>query len=287
MSRAISPNGRTRRQPWLPARSRLATHLILAVGALAMIGPFVWSILTSFKSLGEAIQVPPTILPEQLLWENYAQVFTQLPFLAFYENTIIVKAVKVVGVLITSSLAGYAFARIDFPGRKVLFALYLAVLMVPYQIFLLPQFLIMAKLGWVNTLLALIVPGLFDAVGTFLLRQFFMGLPRELEDAAKIGCNHFQIYWRIMLPLAKPGLIALAIFTFLWSWNDFLWPLVVINSPERMPLGAGLAFLQGQYLTDFPLLMAGAMLSTLPVIAVFVVMQRQFVEGVASTGIKG
>ena len=253
-----------------------------------MIGPFVWSTLTSFKTLGEAIQVPPTILPEQFRWENYAQVFTQLPFLAFYENTIIVTAVKVVGVLITSSLAGYAFARIDFPGRKVLFALYLAVLMVPYQIFLLPQFLIMAKLGWVNTLLALIVPGLFDAFGTFLLRQFFMGLPRELEDAAKIdGCNHFQIYWRIMLPLAKPGLIALAIFTFLWSWNDFLWPLVVINSPERMPLGAGLAFLQGQYLTDFPLLMAGAMLSTLPVIAVFVVMQRQFVEGVASTGIKG
>jgi len=215
-------------------------------------------------------------------------VFTQLPFLAFYENTIIVTAVKVVGVLITSSLAGYAFARIDFPGRNVLFALYLAVLMVPYQIFLLPQFLIMAKLGWVNTLLALIVPGLFDAFGTFLLRQFFMGLPRELEDAAKIdGCNHFQIYWRIMLPLAKPGLIALAIFTFLWSWNDFLWPLVVINSPEKMTLGAGLAFLQGQYLTDFPLLMAGAMLSTLPVIAVFVVLQRQFVEGVASTGIKG
>jgi multiple sugar transport system permease protein len=288
MSRATSPNGRTRRRPRLPAGRRLATHLILAIGAVAMIGPFVWSILTSFKSLGEAFQVPPTILPEQLRWENYAQVFTQLPFLAFYENTIIVTAVKVVGVLITSSLAGYAFARIAFPGRNVLFALYLAVLMVPYQIFLLPQFLIMAKLGWVNTLLALIVPGLFDAFGTFLLRQFFMGLPRELEDAAKIdGCNHFQIYRRIMLPLAKPGLIALAIFTFLWSWNDFLWPLVVINSPEKMPLGAGLAFLQGQYLTDFPLLMAGAMLSTLPVIAVFVVLQRQFVEGVASTGIKG
>jgi multiple sugar transport system permease protein len=145
MSRAISPNGRTRRRPWLPAGSRLATHLILAAGALAMIGPFVWSILTSFKTLGEAIQVPPTIVPEQLRWENYAQVFTQLPFLAFYENTIIITAIKVVGVLITSSLAGYAFARIDFPGRKVLFALYLAVLMVPYQIFLLPQFLIMAK----------------------------------------------------------------------------------------------------------------------------------------------
>src|SRR5215208_570855 len=218
MSRATSPNSRTRQWPRLPAVGRLVTHLILAVGALAMIGPFVWSTLTSFKTLGEAIQVPPTILPEQLRWENYAQVFTQLPFLAFYENTIIVTAVKVVGVLITSSLAGYAFARIEFPGRNVLFALYLAVLMVPYQIFLLPQFLIMAKLGWVN---------------------------------------------------------------------DFLWPLVVINSPERMTLGAGLAFLQGQYLTDFPLLMAGAMLSTLPVIAVFVVLQRQFVEGVASTGIKG
>src|SRR5215203_3985250 len=287
MSRAASPEGQARRRR-LPALTRLATHLILAAGAVVMIGPFVWSALTSLKTLGESFRVPPTIFPSHLQWGNYAQVFTQLPFLSFYENTIIVTAVKVVGVLITSSLAGYAFARIEFPGRNVLFAVYLAVLMVPYQIFLLPQFFIMAKLGWVNTLLALNVPGLFDAFGTFLLRQFFMGLPRELEDAAKIdGCNHFQIYWRIMLPLAKPGLIALAIFTFLWSWNDFLWPLVVINSPERMPLGAGLAFLQGQYLTDFPLLMAGAMLSTLPVIAVFVVMQRQFVEGVASTGIKG
>jgi multiple sugar transport system permease protein len=146
----------------------------------------------------------------------------------------------------------------------------------------------MAKLGLVNTLAALIIPGLFDAFGTFLMRQFFKGLPRELEDAAKIdGCNHLQIYLRIMLPLARPGLIALAIFTFLWSWNDFLWPLVVITLPERMPLGAGLAFLQGQYLTDFPILMAGALLSALPVIAVFVVLQRQFVEGLASTGIKG
>src|SRR5215208_7307229 len=287
MSRVVSPDGRTRVRR-LPAWTRLATHLILALGALVMIGPFLWSALTSLKTMGGSFQVPPTIFPSDPQWGNYAEVFTKLPFLSFYENTIIVTAVKVVGVLITSSLAGYAFARIDFPGRKVLFALYLAVLMVPYQIFLLPQFLIMAKLGWANTLLALIVPGLFDAFGTFLLRQFFMGLPRELEDAAKIdGCNHFQIYWRIMLPLAKPGLIALAIFTFVWSWNDFLWPLVVINSPERMTLGAGLAFLQGQYLTDFPLLMAGAMLSTLPVIAVFVVLQRQFVEGVASTGIKG
>ena len=287
MSRAASPEGQPRVRR-LPTWTRLATHLILAVGALAMIGPFVWSALTSLKTLGESFRVPPTIFPSELQWSNYADVFTQLPFLSFYENTIIVTAVKVVGVLITSSLAGYAFARIDFPGRNFLFALYLAVLMVPYQIFLLPQFLIMAKLGLVNTLAALIIPGLFDAFGTFLMRQFFKGLPRELEDAAKIdGCNHLQIYLRIMLPLARPGLIALAIFTFLWSWNDFLWPLVVITSPEKMPLGAGLAFLQGQYLTDFPVLMAGALLSALPVIVVFVILQRQFVEGVASTGIKG
>ena len=185
MNDAAPPDGRTRVRR-LPTWTRFATHLLLAIVALAMIGPFVWSALTSLKTLGESFRVPPTIFPSELQWGNYADVFTQLPFLAFYENTIIVTAVKVVGVLITSSLAGYAFARIDFPGRNILFALYLAVLLVPYQIFLLPQFLIMAKLGLVNTLAALIIPGLFDAFGTFLLRQFFKGLPRELEDRKSV-----------------------------------------------------------------------------------------------------
>ncbi len=262
-------------------------HAVLAVGSLFMIGPFVWSLLTSLKSFGEATRVPPTILPSEFMWGNYSEVVSTLPFLDFYKNSIIVTGCQVLGVLVISSMSGYAFARIDFPGRGFLFLVHLAVLMIPFQLFLIPQFLIMVNLGWVNTLQALIVPGLFSAFGTFLMRQFFAGFPKELEEAAKLdGCNHFQIYRRIMLPLAKPGLIALAIFTFLWSWNDFLWPLVVINSPENTTLAAGLAFLQGQRLTDFPLLMAGATLSTVPVIVIFVLLQRQFVDGVATTGLK-
>ncbi len=265
----------------------VVSHVILAVGSLFMIGPFVWSLLTSLKSFGEATQVPPTIFPTEFIWENYTEVVSTLPFLDFYKNSIIVTSCQVLGVLVISSMSGYAFARIDFPGRGFLFLVHLAVLMIPFQLFLIPQFLIMVNLGWVNTLQALIVPGLFSAFGTFLMRQFFAGFPKELEEAAKLdGCNHFQIYYRVMLPLAKPGLIALAIFTFLWSWNDFLWPLVVINSPENTTLAAGLSFLQGQRLTDFPLLMAGATLSTVPVIVVFVLLQRQFVEGVATAGLK-
>jgi len=169
-----------------------------------------------------------------------------------------------------------------------LFILLLSILMVPNQAYIIPQYLIMVKLEWLNSLKALIVPGITSAFGTFLLRQFFLTIPSELEDAAKLdGCNHFQIYWRIMLPLAKPGLIAHAIFTILWSWNDLMWPLIVNNSPSKMPLSAGLASLQGQYLTNFPVLMAGSLLATWPMILMFIVLQKQFVEGIALTGTKG
>jgi multiple sugar transport system permease protein len=274
-----------------PGRSRtttLTTHVILVFAAVAMVAPFVWAILTSLKTFGEATQVPPTILPSEFQWKNYSDVVTNLPFLDFYRTTIVTTAAKVVGQVLLCSLAGYAFARIQFPGRNLLFVLYLSVLMVPFQLFLIPQYVIMTKLHWVNSLQALIVPGLFSAFGTFLLRQSFLAVPKDLEDAAKIdGCNHFQIYWYIMLPLVRSGLVALAILTFIWAWNDFLWPLVVINSPDRLPLSAGLALLQGQYVTDFPLLMAGATLATLPVIVVFVILQRQFIEGIATTGVKG
>lgn len=260
-------------------------HFILIMGSIVMLFPFVWMILTSLKTYAESIQVPPVMIPEDFQWKNYQEVFTLLPFFKFMMNTFIITVLRTAGQLFLCSLAAYAFARIVFPGRNLLFVLALSVLMVPGQVFLLPQYMIMVKLGWLNTLQAVVVPGLFSAFGTFLLRQFFMGLPKELEEAARLdGCNHFQIYWRIMLPLAKPGLIALGIFTILWSWNELMWPMIVNSSPEAMTLAVGLSSLQGQYGTNYPILMAGSFLAVLPMLILFIILQKQFIEGIAITG---
>lgn len=268
--------------------SPLLIHLLLVLGASVMVGPFVWMILTSLKTLGEATRVPPVVFPSTWQWNNYRDVWTTLSFANFYTNTMVMTAGRTVGQVVFCSMAAYAFARIQFPGRDVLFIVFLSVLMVPAQVFLIPQYLLMARLGWVNTVQALIVPGMFSAFGTFLLRQSFMSMPSELEEAAKLdGANHFQIYWRVMLPLAKSGVIALAIITIRWSWNDLLWPLIVINSPSKMVLSAGIASLQGQYLTHYPILMAGAALATWPLILLFFLFQRHFVEGIALSGSKG
>ncbi|MGE6754651.1 carbohydrate ABC transporter permease [Rossellomorea sp. NPDC071047] len=260
-------------------------HFILIMGSIVMLFPFVWMILTSLKTYAESIQVPPVMIPEDFQWKNYQEVFTLLPFFKFMMNTFIITVLRTAGQLFLCSLAAYAFARIVFPGRNLLFVLALSVLMVPGQVFLLPQYMIMVKLGWLNTLQAVVVPGVFSAFGTFLLRQFFMGLPKELEEAARLdGCNHFQIYWRIMLPLAKPGLIALGIFTILWSWNELMWPMIVNSSPEAMTLAVGLSSLQGQYGTNYPILMAGSFLAVLPMLILFIILQKQFIEGIAITG---
>jgi multiple sugar transport system permease protein len=263
-------------------------HFILAAGAFVMVAPFIWMVLTSFKTMHESTQVPPVIFPESLQWSNYTDVFTSLPFAQFYLNTILMTAGIVIGQLIFCSMAGYAFARINFPGRNLLFVLFLSVLMIPSQAFLIPQFLLMQKLGWLDSLQALIVPGMFSAFGTFLMRQFFMSLPKELEEAARMdGCNPFQTYWKIMLPLSKPGLIALSITSILFSWKSLMWPLIINNSLEKMPLSAGLAFLRGQHTTDYPILMAGSVLALLPVIIIFIFLQKYFIEGLSFTGSKG
>lgn len=260
-------------------------HLVLIIGAVIMVIPFIWMILTSLKTYAESVQVPPKIFPKVFQWHNYKEVFDLLPFFKFMLNTFIVTVIRTIGQLFLCSIAAYAFARISFPGRNVLFILVLSVLMVPSQVFLLPQYMIMVKLNWLNTLQAVIVPGLFSAFGTFLLRQFFMGLPKELEEAARLdGCNHFQIYWKIILPLAKPGLIALGIFTALWSWNELMWPLIVNSSSEKMTLSVGLSSLQGQYVTNYPILMAGSFLAILPMLILFMFLQKRFIEGIAITG---
>jgi multiple sugar transport system permease protein len=283
-----SSSGATAAKPSRPIQaSSIAIHTVLILGAITMVAPFLWMMITAFKSLGESVQVPPTILPQHWQFSNYNEVLTGsgLSFVRLSINSVIMTAGRTIGQLVFCSLAAYAFARIKFPGRTFFFVLFLSVLMVPSQVFMIPQYLIMEHLGWLNSLKAITVPGMFSAFGTFLLRQFFMGLPDELEEAARLdGANHFQIYWRIMLPLARPGLLALAIFTVIWSWNDFLWPLIVNSSPDQMPLASGLATLQGLHTTNYPVLMAGTLLATWPMILIFILLQRQFVEGIALTG---
>jgi multiple sugar transport system permease protein len=268
-------------------KNNLGVHTILIASALAMVAPFIWQIITSLKSLSNATKVPPSLLPEGR-WDNYSKVFDVLPFGHQFLNTVLMAGLRTIGQVLFCSMAAYAFARLRFPGRNVLFGVLLSVLMVPPQLFIIPQYQIMSSLGWLNSLQALVVPGLFSAFGVFLLRQFFLGLPKELEEAAAIdGAGPVRIYWSIVLPLARPGLVALALLVLLWSWNDLFWPLVVNTDPGKMTLSAGLASLQGQFQTDYPVLMAGSLLASLPIIAIFTLLQRQFIQGIATSGIKG
>lgn len=266
---------------------KISIHIVLILGAFLMILPFLWMFLTSVKNLTESMQVPPIIIPKTFKWKNYIDVWNTLPFVDFYINTILMVIFRVLFAVIFSSMAAYAFARIEFPGRNILFMLVLIQMMMPSQIYVIPQYLMVSKLGWLNSVKALVFPGLVSAFGTFLLRQFFLSMPNELEEAAILdGCNRWQIYWKIYMPLAKSGLIALSIFTALFAWKDLLWPLVVNMSQDKMTLSAGLASLQGQYSTNYPQLMAGAMYAIIPMIIIFVIFQKQFIQGIATTGSK-
>ena len=266
----------------------VVAHVLLSLGAVVMIGPFAWEVLTSFKTFAESIHVPPVFIPTTFEWHNYREVFDSLPFSALFMNTVLMTIARTAGQVVFCSLAGYAFARLHFRGRNLFFGLFLSVMMVPPQMFLIPQYQIMQHLDLLNTVTALALPGMFSAFGTFLMRQFFMQLPLELEEAARLdGANPWQIYWRIMLPLSAPGMLALGLLVAIWSWNDLLWPLVVNTDPEKMPLSAGLATLQGEHLTNYPVLMAGALMASLPLIIAFIIFQRRLIEGIAFTGLKG
>lgn len=267
---------------------KLFIHLALLLGVGITVFPFLWMVLTSFKTVGEAMQIPPTFFPKKFLTEAYTQIITALPFARVYLNTIISTVVTTVIQVLFCSMAAYAFARIEFPFKNAIFVLLLSVLMVPGQIFLIPQYQIIQKLGLLDTIPALFLPNLFSAFGTFLLRQFFMSLPKELEEAALLdGCNRYQIFWKIMLPLTKPGIVSLVIFTAKFAWNDFMLPLIVNTSPKMMTLGPALSTLQGQYTTKYPMQMAGAVMAVIPIIVLFFIFQKQFIEGVAQSGIKG
>ena len=269
-------------------RGYIAVYIVLLSGVLITLLPFIWMLLTSLKTQSEAIHVPPVIFPAKPVFSNYADVFRDVPFGKMYINTIISAVVTVAAQLLFCSMAAYAFAKLKFPGRDVIFVTLLAVLMVPSSFFILPQYLIIQKMGLLNTIPALFIPNLFSAFGTFLLRQFFLSLPSDLEDAAALdGCTPLTTYWRIMLPLAKPGLVSLGILTLRFAWNDLMWPLIVNTSQDKMTLTAGLAYMQGQYQTNFPEMMAGAMMAIIPLLVLFAIFQKQFIEGIALTGIKG
>ena len=269
--------------------NHLIVHLILLAGVAVVVFPFLWMILTSFKTSGEAMKIPPTIFPEKFVTTAYHTIVSSaIPFGTVYMNTIISTVVTTIVQIAFCSMAGYAFGRIDFPFKNAIFVLILSVLMVPGQIFLIPQYQIIQKMGLLDTIPALFMPNLFSAFGTFLLRQFFMSLPKELEEAAIVdGCGRFRIFGQIMLPLVKPGIVALAIFTIKFAWNDFMWPLIVNTSMEKMTLGPALSTLQGQNTTEYPMQMAGAVLAVVPLIVIFFLFQKQFIEGVAQSGIKG
>ena len=270
-----------------PEYGKIIVYIILVLGCAITLAPFVWMFLTSMKTQVEAISIPPSILPRNWLLDAYTSLPDKLPFFQMYWNTILTSVIIVAGQLLLCSIAGYAFARIQFPGRNFLFVLCLSVLMIPSSFMILPQYLIIQKMGLLNTLHAIYLPNLFSAFGTFLMRQFFMSIPLELEDAARIdGCGHARIYSRIMLPLIKPGLVSLGVLTLRFAWNNLMWPMIVNTEKSKMTLTAGLSYLQGQYITDYPSIMAGALLATIPLIVIYAIFQRQFIEGIALTGIK-
>jgi len=263
-------------------------HLALIIGTGVTILPFLWMVFTSFKTVGEAMAIPPTILPKAFNFDSYKNILDSLPFGRVYLNTIISTVATVIGQITFCTMAGYAFARLDFPGKNMIFIIILSVLMVPGQIFLVPQYMIILKMGLLDTIPALFLPNLFSAFGTFMMRQFFTSIPKELEEAAMLdGCNRFQTFGRIMVPLVKSGVVALVIFTAKFAWNDFMWPLIVNTSPKMMTLGPSLSTLQGQYTTNYPAQMAGAVMAVVPMVLLFFIFQKQFVEGVAHTGVKG
>lgn len=286
---ARSARNRRRRQElgFFQRHPHIFVHAALITGGFVMAFPFLWQLIVSLSTQAEVTNVPPSLWPEVLRWENYALVFDRVPFLRQFGVSAVVTIITVVGQIVFCSMAGFAFARMHFWGRGIIFAGILSILMVPTQAFLIPQFEIVQSLGLMNTVWGIAAPGVFSAFGTFLMRQAFLALPGEIEEAARLdGASPWQMFWRVMLPLTKPSLSALTIITVLFAWNSLLWPLVVTTEASRMPLAVSLATMQGQHGTEYPMLMAAALMAMAPVLVVFIVLQRRVVEGLAHSGLK-
>jgi len=265
----------------------IVLHVVLYALALVTVAPFLWMVLSSFKDLGEILTYPPKWIPDRLILDNYINAFQAATFGRYYVNSVFVAGAVTLGQIVTCSLAAYAFARLTFRGRDILFYLFLGTMMIPNQVIMIPSFMVLHWLGWIDTYAALIVPGLASAFGTFLLRQFFLTIPRELEDAASIdGCSRFGTLWRIILPLSKPALATLAVFTFMGVFNDFLWALVVISSDEMKTVQLALAIFRDRYQTDWGQLMAASVIASLPILLVFFAAQKYFIKGITLSGLK-
>ncbi len=264
--------------------NKLLIQIILILVSITMLVPFVWMALTAFKTVTESTSVSPfVILPSEWKIDNFTTVMNNMSFPRLYLNTLLMILGRVLCAVLTATLAGYAFARLEFPGKKLMFSLVLFQMMVPGQIFIIPQYLMVSKLGQLDTIFALVFPGMVTAFGTFLLRQSFLGLPKELEEAARLdGCNIGQSFIYIMAPLTRSGMVALGIFTTVFAYKDLMWPLIC--NRNVMPLSAALAKMQGQYTNNYPQLMAASLLACIPMIILYLLFQKQFIEGIATSG---
>lgn len=288
--RSVEASSLLARRSFQSTLKMVAVYLILLLGSLFVSLPFIWMISTSLKDEGAVFIFPPEWIPNPVLFSNYASALTVLPFELFLRNTLITTFVPMVGAILSCSLAAYSFSRLRWPGRDLCFLMVLSTMMLPHQVTMIPRFILFKELNWVDTFLPLIVPPWFavGAFNIFLLRQFFLTIPLETDDAAKLdGANYLDIYARILLPLCKPALAAIAIFVFQFHWNDFLEPLIYLHSQSNFTLALGLRAFQGEYGTDWNLLMAASLVVMLPPVLLFFFAQRYFIQGVVFTGIKG
>lgn len=273
----------------MEAKKRLMSiliHCILILVAIIMMVPFVWMILTAFKTVTEATQIDPfVIFPSKFRFETFKKVTDNMNFLLLYKNTLFLIVFRIICAVLTATMAGYAFARLEFKGKNICFSLVLLQMMVPVQIFIIPQYLMVNKLGMLNSMFALIFPGFVTAFGTFLLRQSYMSLPKELEEAARLdGCNIGQTFLYVMAPLTRSGMVALGIFTAVFAYKDLMWPMIVNTDKDKLVLSSALAKMQGQYVTNFPELMAASLIATIPMIVIYIAFQKQFIEGISTSG---
>ena len=266
--------------------STIVIHIALVLISITMMVPFLWMILTSFKSVTEATAINPfVIFPKLWRTEAFAAVLNNMNFLMLYKNTFLLILFRVLCAVLTATMAGYAFARLHFKGRNFCFSLVLFQMMVPVQIFIIPQYLMISKMGMLNTIFALVFPGMVTAFGTFLLRQGYMGLPNDLEEAARLdGCNIGQTFLYIMAPLTRSGMVALGIFTAVFAFKDLMWPMIVNTDKDMLVRSSALAKMQGQYVAKFPELMAASLIACVPMIIIYVIFQKQFIEGIATSG---
>ena len=267
--------------------TKIISHVVLLAGSFLMLVPFLWMLSSSFKDLGEVFVFPPKLFGKRLVWQNYTNISSRFDYFGYFMNSIKVSVWVVFFQVFTSALAGYVFARLNFKGRDKIFMLYLGTMMIPFHVTVITNFLQMSTYGLVNTLWSLMIPPMVSAFGTFLMRQFFITVPRELDEAAKIdGCNPFQIFIQILLPMAKSTIATLVIFCFMNTWNDYFTPLIYINNAKKYTLPLGLASMKGMYSTDWPVLMASSAIAVLPVLIVFLFTQDAFVKGVMLSGLK-